>query len=332
MANTIVNSDPKQPYVFFNDKVSIKVPTGFIEISASDAIQKNISSKKDRVLRLISDSHKLVTTMHPSFYHFCMDFVGKFASQLSLDPDIELIIHDQSPRDINVPRFNPFSSFLDVLDAKGIKYQIYDFSKYDVLEIDNVYLSGMYGPINDHTTAVFDFFSGYIRDKNIKPFRDIFLSRRHMGDRYYPHTPEWAWANNDNRIDNHDNIENYFRSIGYEIVIPENLNSFEEQINMFYEARTIVSTTSSGLTNAIFMQPGQTVIELVTPLIIHFPNPDSDSVEKWKLQEELHHFYSMIAFHKNHNFLALGNKYRKSKDIAKQIEEDKFLKLFINRK
>jgi hypothetical protein len=113
------------------------------------------------------------------------------------------------------------------------------------------------------------------------------------------------------------------------------LGSFEEQMNTFYEARTIVSTTSSGLTNAVFMQPGQTMIELVTPLLIHVAdNQDADEADarQWRIQEELHHFYSVLALHKKHKFLMLGNKHRKSEDIIKQIEEDQFLKYFVNRK
>ena len=155
-----------------------------------------------------------------------------------------------------------------------------------------------------------------------------------MGNRVYSISEDWAWANHDNRIDSHDNIENYFSSLGYEIMLPENLGSFEEQLNTFYEARTIVSTTSSGLTNGVFMQPGQTMVELVTPLLIHWAengNLDEGDAIQWKILEEMHHFYSSLAFHKKHKFLMLGNKYRASGDIIQQIEQDQFLKRFLKR-
>ena len=271
--------------------------------------------------------------MHVSFYHFYMDFVGRIIDQLKTDPDIEIIIHDPMLNRENILGSYIFDSFLNDLKKKGVKYQVHNLNDYNILEINNVYLLSNSNAARDYASGVFDFFSDHIRNPRITPHRDIFLSRRQMGNRVYPNAPEWAWSNNDNRIDDHNRIEDYFKSIGYEIIIPENLNSFEEQINTFYEARTIVSTTSSGLTNSLFMQPGQTMVELVTPLMIHVsenPNADDDA-ERWRIQEELHHFYSILALHKKHKFLMLGNKYRSSQEVIDQIENDKFLKSFLAR-
>jgi capsular polysaccharide biosynthesis protein len=284
---------------------------------------------------MVSDSKKLVATMHPSFYHFYMDFVGRIAEQLSVDPDIELIIHNPALNSPDVNGSYVFDSFIETLKAKGIRHQVYDLSQYNILEINNVYLSDYPSQSKDYASLVFEFFSDYIRNPGVVPHRDIFLSRKHMGNRVHPDAPSYLWADHDNRIDSHDGIENYFMSLGYEVITPESLGSFEEQMNTFYEARTIVSTTSSGLTNAVFMQPGQTMIELVTPLLIHVADSQGAveaEARQWRIQEELHHFYSVLALHKRHKFLMLGNKHRKSEDIIKQIEEDKFLKGFVNRK
>lgn len=338
MHTTQINQGPLDTHRFFEDTQQIRLPGGsaYIEISAFHATEQTLIDKEDKVLSLISDTKKLVTTMHPSFYHFYIDFVGRIVDQLEKHPDLEIIIHRPTP----IPGDSLLgsyiaSSFLETLDAKGIKYSVYNLSEYNILEINNVYLFSNVNAPKDYASAVFNFFSDYVRNPGVTPHRDIFLSRRQMGNRTYPSVPEWAWANHDNRIDNHDKIEEYFSSLGYEIIVPENLNSFEEQINTFYEARTLVSTTSSGLTNAVFMQPGQTVIELVTPLVVHVPNDDASTdqhfVEQWRIQEELHHFYSLIALHKKHKFLMLGNKYRSSQEVMDQIEGDDFLKGFVKR-
>lgn len=335
MVSTPVNLGPIKAYSFFEEVQSIRLPGGaaYIEVGANQ--QRAVIEPGDKVLNLVSDNKKLVTTMHISFYHFYMDFVGRIVDHLKDDPDTELIIHNPMMNRQSIGGSYVYDAFIDTLIKKGIKYQVHNLNDYSVLNINNVYLLSNATTAKDYASAVFDFFADQVKNPGITPHRDIFLSRKHMGNRLYPNSPDWAWANHDNRIDDHDNIENYFRSIGYEVIMPESLDSFENQLNTFYEARTIVSTTSSGLTNAVFMQPGQTVIELVTPLVIHMSNhsnPDENNAEQWTIQEELHHFYAMIAFHKKHKFLMLGNKHRKSDDIIKQIEDDESLKQFISRK
>lgn len=337
MQTTQVNLGPVDTYKFFEDTQQIRLPGAgsYIELAEWNAANRTTIGSEDKVLSLISDSKKLVATMHVSFYHFYLDFVGRIIEQINKHPDTEIIIH--RPPSVNEPTSGAyvFDSFLQTLDSKGIKYSVYNLSDYNVLEINNVYLFSHSNVPKNYPSAIFDFFSDYVRNPGITPHRDIFLSRRHMGNRHFGNAPEWAWANNDNRIDNHDKIEEYFSSIGYEVIVPETLNSFEEQMNTFYEARTIVSTTSSGLTNAVFMQPGQTMIELVTPLMIHVPKegePAENEFDRWTIQEELHHFYSVIALHKKHKFLMLGNKYRSSQEVIDQIEGDEFLKRFIVRK
>lgn len=333
-----INQQPVETFKFFSETQKIRLPTGgaYIELNTYHATNSTVIDKSDKVLSLVSSSKKLVTTMHVSFYHFYLDFVGRIITELKNDPEIELVIHNPLQSRETIAGSYVFDSFLEALDSKGIKYSVYNLNDYDVLEINNVYLLSNGVAPKDYPSEIFNFFLEYARNPGVVPYRDIFLSRRHMGNRKYPNVPEWAWADNDNRIDDHDKIEDYFRSLGYEIIIPETLNSFEEQFNTFYEARTIVSTTSSGLTNSIFMQPGQTMIELVTPLVIHVPDvegtdPQETDATRWRIQEELHHFYSILAFHKRHNFLMLGNKYRRSEEVIEQIEKDQFLKAFLAR-
>lgn len=336
-ASTQMNQRPIDNYQFFKDTLSIRLPGrgAYIELGAHHALNaKAVPLPNDKVLRIVSDRKKLIVTMHPSFYHFYLDCVGRIIEKLDEDPNTEIIIHKPAPPGEGPYKSYVHDSFLEILESKGIRYQAYNLSDYDVLEINNVILMVNASLSKDYASGIFEFFADQVRNPGIKPHRDIFLSRRQMGNRSYPNAPDWAWANHDNRIDSHEAIENYFASIGYEIIVPENLGSFENQLNTFYEARTIVSTTSSGLTNSVFMQPGQTVIELATPLIIHVPNNAyslEDKAEQWHIQEELHHFYSILAFHKKHNFLMLANKYRRSEEIIEQIENDKFLKTFLAR-
>jgi hypothetical protein len=94
-----------------------------------------------------------------------------------------------------------------------------------------------------------------------------------------------------------------------------------------YSVKKLVSVSGSGLTNSLFMQPNQTVIELVTPLCIPFD--DEDNPYKSILIEDLHHFYSTMAFKKHHKYFALNNENKSSAAIIGQIENDLSLKQFL---
>lgn len=48
---------------------------------------------------------------------------------------------------------------------------------------------------------------------------------------------------------------------GFETVYAEDL-SFDEQRNLFFETKILVTPHGAGLTNVLFMQPGTKVLEL----------------------------------------------------------------------
>ena len=132
------------------------------------------------------------------------------------------------------------------------------------------------------------------------------------------------------RIDDEKAIEEYFSSLGFEIVRPEDFSSLDEQIEFLHGVRTLVSLTSSGITNSTFMQPGQTVIELVTPITIDFP--DDDNAYYSKTVEELHHFYVFMSFRKKHKYIGISNEVKSAKALINNLESDELFKSFINRK
>jgi hypothetical protein len=100
-----------------------------------------------------------------------------------------------------------------------------------------------------------------------------------------------------------------------------------------------VSITSSGMVNALFMQPGQTIIEFSTPLIVASPTiskfrenvkgllEDSDV----EVAQEIHMFYKTLAFLKNHNYVSINNAGRTTKEIVDGITRDPYMKAFMNR-
>jgi Glycosyltransferase 61 len=341
MSNSTINIGEYSPYTLTKETGFFRLYSGQAERSFSaHAMEK--SSNSSKILDLTGDHKKILATTPRSFYHFLYDFVGKLSYQLDKDRDVE-IIFDKSIMNLeaNIGFPKVYVSVLKALDELKIKYRLVDFDGYDCVKVNNFYTLAQFQIDVNYPKSVLNFYSSFIKNKDAKPFRKIFISRSKSGHRGIMKIVPWIGVDNDNRIDNFEELDNYFASLGFEIVFAEQLNSFEDQINLFYEAEIIVGTSGSGLANAIFMQEGTTVVELLTPLIISMPksiltNSPHDNTRPFNqddyfVAEEIHHFYSKVAFHKKQKYVSIPNQDRSVSKIKDIINNDPYMKSLMNR-
>jgi capsular polysaccharide biosynthesis protein len=152
-------------------------------------------------------------------------------------------------------------------------------------------------------SAVFlkDYIEKYIVDTNVEPYRKVYLSRL-AG----PNTPGL-------RIENEKRLIEYFSSIGFEHTDQNHFANINDQIKFFYETKIVCGLTGSGLTNMLFMQDFQTVIELVS--LMEFPGPN----DLEPIRQEIQEFYKMMAFDKKHTLISIPNVNKKYEDLTKII-------------
>ena len=93
-----------------------------------------------------------------------------------------------------------------------------------------------------------------------KKFRMIYLDR---GERGLINNKNLINFRNYRVILNEDEVKKYLISIGFKIIKPQNL-SFKDQINIFYNAKCVISLQGAGLANAVFCRPGTKIIEIKT--------------------------------------------------------------------
>ena len=155
-----------------------------------------------------------------------------------------------------------------------------------------------------------------------KPFRKVYLSRKNIEPRNYDCIKEGLSTNIDYRMYDEEVLEKYFKDAGIEVVYPEDFKSMEDQINFFNQVSLIISVTSSGLTNSIFMNEGTTMLELVTsfPLIT-----DTEEDGRCNGTETLHHIYQDVSYLTNKQYISISNYTRQAKDIVGIIEGSKLL-------
>jgi hypothetical protein len=294
-----------------------------------------ISSTSNKTISLISNKKKIVVSIVNSFYHSVLDNMSEILYSIKSYPDHELVIDiseiETSLNSLN-NYHNSFMYFIEILKKRKIKYKLVSLKKYEIIYINDFRVMDYYCEFAQKAELVYEFFKPTFSNLKNKPHRNIFVSRaKNIGRDYEEYSPGLGYKNDD-RMDDHQKLEDLFKSFGYEIIDTSIFASFKDQVEYFYEAKTIASITGSGLTNAAFMRPGQTLIEIVTPLVVPVGRPyqQKDITDPYYVQE-IHNFYKNLAFYKNHTYFGIHNDAR-SFDLLKQtIDNDPKIKNFLDR-
>ena len=271
-----------------------------------------------------SDQTKMIMRLPISFYHCMHDFLGTVFHIFELDPDTLFII------DVSIPNRTPVTHKVNefcfkLLDYHNVNYEKVDLTKGSSVNIDNFYIRTQRVVDHNASNILMKYIMPFIKNQDVKPFRKVYLSRKgltnYKNKQYGEEFSKKLTRNTYNRIDDEEKLENFFLDNGFEVMIPEDFDSFEDQLNYFYEVDTIVGITGGGLTNVMFMQPGGTVIELMTTLITNVSHVNyMDKTEnRFGFEEGQHHFYHAIAFRKNCNYFGFPNINTEADTLIKRI-------------
>lgn len=284
---------------------------------------------------LISDQPKVLIPMTTSYFHLYHDIMGEFLAQYEITPDAKFLIDITHIENIKpLPEF--IKMFFKFLNDNKVDYRPINLNKFNKFNINNLYhrrpeLESL--EINDPSNRIRNMAQRYIKDKETKPFRKVFLSRKNFQGRDLSVLIKGRLPyENDDRLDDEEMLQDYFKQMGIEVVVPEDFKTFEEQMNFFDKVDLLISTTSSGFTNAAFMRPGGTMVELTTPLISFSRIGDGVTSPISQGQEEIHHFYHMMSIALGHKFISIPNKERSAKKIIEIIESDSVLKYILSSK
>ena len=302
-------------------------------IDHRNTLEGFLDAKGAKTINLVTGKKKLVRSICNSFYHSVLDDISEILYALHMFPDHQLIIdisdvsymlgHTTSERGY-------FEYFLDALDSNKVDYKLVNLKDFDIVYLDNFKVVYFAYESGQKTNLVYDFFKSTLDKKvrDIEPTRKIFVSRAYQV-REDVVAPGLGY-HNDHRMDDPIGLEETFRDLGFEIVHAELLPTFKDQLELFSQAKVIAGVTGSGLTNAAFMPPGGTVIEIVTPLIVSIapPHQEKDITKPWFTQE-IHNFYKNIAFYQNHNYVGLQNADRSLEEFKENLEANPYLKEYL---
>jgi hypothetical protein len=285
-----------------------------------DITKDNLTDPVEGLPEFISDDKKMFLKVAASHYHCIYDFLGTVFFLYEKDPEINFILDIGDGR--LVPSAKTTIDFaLDLIKENKIKHEIVNFAGKTNFNINNFYIKTDRWTDPGTPNKILKYAKNHIRNESVDPFRKVYVSRRIADERkmksYGKNLSDKLTRSSYARIDDETKLEKFFANNGFEVVFPEDFDTFDDQLNYFYETKVAIGLTGGGLTNLMFMQDKGIVVELITTLIT---NRNDRQAKVLRLEEGQHHFYHSIAFQKEHEYVGVINKTISADDIIKKFE------------
>lgn len=309
-----------------------------LELTEKTVVKGYLDADNAKALHIISPKKKFIKRIVASYYHAVADDLAEIVYAMYKYPDLELVLDVSEVRGaLSTPEWDFVGYFLKCLDKQKVKYTLVDFTKFDVIYINDFTLLAFPFHSGARLDMLSEFFKKYVTKPKQEPYRKVFVSRGKMKWRDPLANAVNFSYKDDNRIDDHSKIEQVFMDLGFEIVYPEDFKNFQEQLDFFYSVKVMASLTSSGMVNGVFMPPGGVVVEVVTPLITQSPVVSNQYLKEHNIDpkdyeldlntvQEIHMFYQNLSFFKEHTYIAIPNYFRKSDKVREFIDANPGLK------
>ena len=172
-----------------------------------------------------------------NYFHWMTEMLPRIVAMKHQHPSIPVVIPSNY---LNYP------FIVESLDILKIDVKIVDVRQ--SLKIDLLYAMPIphVGRFNEGLMRFFRDKMLCVTDSRVHPFRCIYITRGKARRRM---------------ISNEEEVLELLKKKGFEKVVLEDLQ-LKNQVKLFQEARVVVASHGAGLANTMFMQKGQTVIEL----------------------------------------------------------------------
>ncbi|MFM6944060.1 MAG: glycosyltransferase 61 family protein [Bacteroidota bacterium] len=290
-------------------------------------LESDLSEEAEISHSFVSDSKKFVFFDKISVYHLFIEIVPSIIDVLINYPDTEIILHLGQSQALGQPQISIFlKNFCGFLNSKYNnritimhKSKDIDISINNYIIIDACFYLPSAESINKARSLILEYV-GVTKD----PFRKVYLSRKKTG--FHPYNKDLAISSfsTNQRILDEEKLELFLAKNGFEIVVPENFDSFVDQLRLLSQTTILISATSSGLGGMIAMMPGTSVVEIVTTIdFIH------DEDDKRYLRQMFHNQYGPTCFTLGLNNARIPNVDRKAETIIETIKASKSLQGFL---
>ena len=309
-------------------------------ISFTEREQK---ARKIKTESFISDQYKFLIRYADGYYHETIDFFGYFINALEICKELNikdpLFIFASAPSEGTQMRIF-FDKWLK--DLKINNYIILNRTQ-NMIEANNCFnlISYSAPAVPSPLPTLYNSFKNlYVKEKDKIPFKKVYLSRRKVwrnieeNDLYQKGlkidlNSKKSRPKTEIRIFEEEKLENFLSNYNFEILHPEEFfdKDYISQINYFYEVKTLMSVTSSGLVNQMLMQSNTNIIEISTPLMFI---ENKKEIKDEIINEHLQYFYKDFAYLKDQFYCAIANEDLQADTVINKIKNNKYLMDIIN--
>jgi capsular polysaccharide biosynthesis protein len=250
-ATEIINKDPNNIYINFwrggyskpiIESVTSSMPNLYIYDHLT--ITSETDSGVEEVVEVDTKNPTLLSVYNSNYLHFLYETIGRvlYLRYLGLDFYTKILVQ----------------GYLDNLIFSKSNWEEFGILQDDILYTTQFKELSLSKSINTSSKSLIHLESYSITSKLLReslrlsgsPIKDIYVSRKNaISDKRF--------------IKDEELIEKYFIGLGYEIVYNEEL-TFDQQRNIYKDARTIVGISGTGLVNILFAPDECKLIELRT--------------------------------------------------------------------
>jgi hypothetical protein len=288
----------------------------------------NTEKELKRFKSLISDKRKVIFDNTDSYGHILIFWIDVAIKEMSLSKEKLVFVFTQgadhqervreggkSLTEYLVKRFTDLGHEVEFIDT-------------DNIVLNNFIVYRIWHHIAPENGARVGKFLSSTLDYSEPPSKKIYLSRgkttTYIGNKYlnipgealtpsgmkdYRDTNKYKFSD---RLNNENQVEDYFKSLGFEIVYPEDIESFADQLQLIASAKAVASVTSSSLIASVVMAPNTSIVELSTPLE----------------DDRIHSHYKILSYVNNKNYLSISNS-RVASEVINSIETNLAVKSFL---
>jgi hypothetical protein len=267
----------------------------------------------ENIVSFVDDTRKLVIDNTGAYGHFMANWMYVLVRSIESGEPLTIVFYskDKHPQQIK----NGLVSVTKYLDKELTRrgHRV-EYAETDKFYINNfIHVKTPFGiPVHD-LKPVSDFLVENLSPQVPTATKKIYLSRRKVTYSFL------------DRIDDEEGLEEYVKTLGFEVVYPEDFDSYHEQLDKISEAKVLMSLTSSGLSASLVLAPETWVVELSS--FMHVKSGDPALENGYDIRySSFHDHYRVMSTVRNGLYLSISNREARLDKVVQHIESSGSLK------
>jgi capsular polysaccharide biosynthesis protein len=275
---------------------------------AEDSSKRDYQISSEHSDALLSEKTKILIPIDEAYFHFMTETIASMAALAKANKGAMFVFSDKFIKGLHLGDWVG-SHLINILDRLSEVYGTsYVFLPKAFYKINNAVLVTKGVSFTKFSNEIYEAFN--FSQKSIPvPNKLIYVSRSNIDPEKDKGTRKSGLPSF--RIHDEEKVEEFFSSIGFEVVYADKL-SITEKVKLFGEAKILAGVTGAGLANIIFMQPGTAIININTEVI-----EGHNGVRlRWGSHSEL---YSSIAYYKRLLFISLSPETGNGESVINEV-------------